>query len=192
MRGMTKVMRKVIREVMREPFSAESVARSNTGLWFEVMRAHFFQYARSFAKLCAELCAELCASSLGQKRTCAAVQAVILRHVSSLPGISHVDSHAQFFWFPLISFDFERCPSTSSDLDFLRFVLIPSISFDFLWLTLISFDFSLISFDFLWFRLVSFDFFRIHVISFDFLISLDFLRFPFDFFRFFLIAFDFF
>ena len=84
MRGMTKVMRKVIREVMREPFSAESVARSNPGLWFEVMRAHFFQYARSFAKLCAELCAKLCASSLGQKRTCAAVQAVILRYVSSL------------------------------------------------------------------------------------------------------------
>ena len=96
MRGMTKVMRKVIREVMREPFSAESVARSNTGLWFEVMRAHFFQYARSFAKLCAELCA----SSLGQKRTCAAVQAVILRYVSSLSPMWTV---MRVF---LISFDF--------------------------------------------------------------------------------------
>ena len=84
MRGMTKVMRKVIREVMREPFSAESDMRSDPGLLFYIMRAPFFPYARSFAKLCAELCAKLCASSLGQKRTCAAVQAVILRYVSSL------------------------------------------------------------------------------------------------------------
>ena len=95
MRGMTKVMRKVIREVMREPFSAESIARSSPGLWFEVMRAHFFQYARSFAKLCAELCAKLCASSLGQKRTCAAVQAVIF--TLCVFFISHVDSRALFF-----------------------------------------------------------------------------------------------
>ena len=111
---MTKVMRKVIREVMREPFSAESVARSNPGLWFEVMRAHFFQYARSFAKLCAELCAKLCASSLGQKRTCAAVQAVILRYVSSLSPMWTVMRN--FFDFLRFSPDFQRCPS---DLNFL-------------------------------------------------------------------------